>query len=250
MYHWLAQHPDVVGHRLFPEVPLGQGPGETNVFNEVHGKVRHMRTHAAKVFGPQSDEAVARLPLHGDGSPSTYDNRHNNQDGIFQLCGGAVRFVVMLRDPAARAESLHKMRRSGSHAANSAYYKKYRASPNQVVLNNLHLVRAWRDNGGFINTTSGKVGFAPERPGERGNRTRSGSARRTSSFYEHGYPDPFSGDFVASSWYDVRLLSMLQRFKPSQFMIVFTEHLSSHGLVSYTQHTAPPFSNWCQKIMC
>lgn len=99
LYTWIAQHPDVMG------VNLNAGPtaGETRFF------VRPGQGNSTS--GPNSPyrHAIAARKMTGDSSVDLLLSAYG-RNLIRRVCGSDVRFVVLLRDPVARAKSQAKMR--------------------------------------------------------------------------------------------------------------------------------------------
>ena len=118
MIHWISAHPDVLGVKLenftLGVQPLteinakgrGKAPGETNAFT---GRKWQQRVH--HWFGEPPGDAARQGKIAGDASVMTITSPEMLMR-ISKMCGQAVRFVVMLRDPVERAISLAAMRYS------------------------------------------------------------------------------------------------------------------------------------------
>jgi hypothetical protein len=105
-------------------VGIGQAPGETFAFTgpdatHVKSKVKHYFSYdrngtvdnARRLAAVGGDAAVAAGWISGDASVDTLSTiREQNLDNIKELCGVQVKYVVLLRDPIARAKSLAGMR--------------------------------------------------------------------------------------------------------------------------------------------
>ena len=97
MYTWIAQHPDVVGLQLNGKPT----DGEINAFRK-----NPTRAMLLKTYG----KAEKMGKITGESTVSYLEQVEHSIGRIKKLCGGGVRFILMLRDPIERARSLFLMR--------------------------------------------------------------------------------------------------------------------------------------------
>tara|TARA_B100000795_G_scaffold11208_3_gene7834 strand:- start:4215 stop:5636 length:1422 start_codon:yes stop_codon:yes gene_type:complete len=234
MYFWIAAHPLVRGVKL--DAPLGKARGETFAFRSESPRHANIKRYFSYNSGAHTNTPTATNDNHannanmnnsgssnhrnaarskggdkswisGDASQdilSSHNASRNAQRNILKVCGGGVRFVVLLRDPVERAKSLAAMRyRRRGHG-----YAQEHLSLNDDIRANIkealggHTL-AWANLTGNKEAAFAMLG-------------------------RYQFSEP-KADYVADSLYDVRLALLLQRFSPSQVLIVFTEHLAEHG---------------------